>query len=393
MASYKDIAPFIDTGRNRGSRIFGYTGLGIGTLLLLSCLQFYLDINQLIREKSLRKDGFDFISVTREITNENMGKDNRLTLANLQEIKSAPGVEDAAPLISNQFRAKVSAGNVIPFSTDIFLEAINNNFLDTLPPGFIWQEGQNDIPIILSSEFLEMYNIFAPTQGLPQISGESAASLNVQLECFSLTGVEGFRAHIVGLSDRINSVLVPENFLIWANKKFGQSENAPFSRIYIKTRDANNPTLLQFLDKKDYHVNKERTRFGRIKQVLQGIIAGLGLFAILVIALAILLFAFYLQLLISRSRDNLRLMVTLGYEPGWLGKQVSKRWVPAYGIIVLIALSGAQILHSIFRTSVHSGMDRMSFPISIYTFALGLIIFFVCAVINSYLLRKELRRL
>jgi len=393
MANYKDIAPFINTRGNGLSRFFGYTGLCIGTLLLLSCLQFYIDINQLLKEKNPRQNGFDFISVTREITNQNMGRDNRFTAANLEEIRSAPGVDDAAALISNQFRAKVSAGNVIPFSTDIFLEAINNSFLDTLPPNFSWQPGQTNVPIILSADFLEMYNIFAPTQGLPQISGESAASLHVQLECFGISGMQGFRSQIVALSNRINSVLVPESFLVWANKQFGQSENAPFSRIYIKTRDANAPSLLKYLDEKNYHVNKEQTRFGRIKQVLQGIIAGLSGFAVLVIALAILLFAFYLKLLISRSRDNLQLLVIIGYEPGRLGSQVSRRWVPAYAIIVLIALAGAQFLHSLFRNAIAGGNEKLDPFISIYSFTLAFIIFLICVVINAFLLRKELRKL
>lgn len=393
MATFRDIANFIDTKSNRGSRLFGYLGLTIGSLLLFSCLQFYLDINQLLKEKNPRKDGFDYISVTKEITNQNMGRDNRFSSKDLEAIKSAPGVNDAAALISNQFRTKVSAGNVIPFSTDIFIEAINNNFLDTLPADFTWHQGQADVPLILSADFLEMYNIFAPAQDLPQISGESAGSLMVQLECFGPTGMQVFRAHIVGLSDRINSVLVPENFLVWANKAFGNSENAPFSRIYVKTSDANSPELLKYIDDNNLHVNKDRTKFGRIKQVLQGIIAGLGGFAVLVITLAILLFSFYLQLLISRSKDNLQLLITLGYAPRWLGKQVSQRWIPGYAIIVILALAGTLLLHIIFRNTLADGKEKIDFFISVYTIALGVIVFGICVIMNNWLLRKELRNL
>jgi hypothetical protein len=48
-------------------------GLGIGVLLLLCSIQMFLNINTLLKEKSTRKDGADFISVTKTITNENMG--------------------------------------------------------------------------------------------------------------------------------------------------------------------------------------------------------------------------------------------------------------------------------------------------------------------------------
>ena len=50
------------------------------------------------------------------------------------------------------------------------MEAIDNSFIDTVPPTFTWTEGQQDVPVIVSADFLELYNIFAPGYGLPQIS-------------------------------------------------------------------------------------------------------------------------------------------------------------------------------------------------------------------------------
>ncbi|MEO8771675.1 MAG: hypothetical protein ABI402_16385, partial [Ferruginibacter sp.] len=77
--SFKDIAPFLNTGQNKISKFFSYIGLGIGVFLLLTSIQVYIDINQLLKDKNPRKDGFDFISVTKTITNENMGRDNRFS--------------------------------------------------------------------------------------------------------------------------------------------------------------------------------------------------------------------------------------------------------------------------------------------------------------------------
>ena len=120
--SFKTIAPFLNIGQNNTSRFFSYAGLGIGVLLLLCSVQMYININQLLKDKNPRKNGFDFISVTKTITNQNMGSDNRFTDTDIKELQSQNFIKDAAPLISNQFRAKASAGDIIPFSTDLFLE-------------------------------------------------------------------------------------------------------------------------------------------------------------------------------------------------------------------------------------------------------------------------------
>ncbi len=90
-----------------------------------------------------------------------------------------------------------------------------------------------------------MYNVFAPAQDLPQLSESSIGAVNIIVECYGPAGVQNFTGHIVAVSDRINSVLVPESFLQWANKKFGNAENVPASRVFLKTADANGPDVAE----------------------------------------------------------------------------------------------------------------------------------------------------
>src|SRR5438270_9865674 len=115
------ILPLLNTNKNKLSKWLSYFGLGIGVLLLLSSMQMFININNVLKENNPRKNGFDYISITKVITNENMGKNNTFKENELSEIKAQPTVDDAAPLISNQYRVKASAGNIIPFSTDLFL--------------------------------------------------------------------------------------------------------------------------------------------------------------------------------------------------------------------------------------------------------------------------------
>ena len=163
--------------------------------------------------------------------------------------------------------------------TDLFLESLENEFIDTVPPGFSWQEGQTEIPIIVGSDFLELYNVFAPGQGLPQVSRETAMSLTISVVCFGKSQVQNFNGHIVAFSDRINSFLVPKAFLDWGNKTMGEVKQPGVSRVFLKTKDAANTALLDYLDSKQYNVNKEKTKFGREKRIIQGVFSGLGILA------------------------------------------------------------------------------------------------------------------
>lgn len=322
-----------------------------------------------------------------------MGKDNSFSNADIRHLEQAPGIAGVAPLISNKFRVRATAGDIIPFSTDLFLESIDNNYIDTLPPDFNWQPGQLTVPIIFSSDFLEMYNVFAPAQGLPQLSAKTISSVNIILECSGPFGTQNFRGNIVGLSDRINSLLVPKSFLNWSNDYFMKDTAVHASRVYIKTKDANDPKLISYLEQQGYHLNKDKVKFSRIKGFLQNIVSVIGAFGVLVIILALMLFSFYLQLIIAKSKDNLQLLLTLGYSPKWLAKSVAKTWLPVYLFIIIISIIFTEIVHWLFIQLPFAQAGKLSYILDWKVWVTAIFLLALTIFINGRLVKKELENI
>ncbi len=394
MLSFNHIRPLLYTGTNKSSRWFSYIGLGIGVLLLLASIQMYINIQQLLKETNTRKAGYDYISVTKTVTNETMGNaaKNLFTAEEIRELNAQPFIDSAAPLISNQFRVQLSAGNIIPFKTDLFLETVENEFIDTVPPEFSWEIGQQSIPLIISSDFLEIYNVFAPAQGLPQISQETATGVPVVITVYGNGMEQAFNSRIVAFSDRINSVLVPKKFLDWANQTFGEQSDNP-GRIYLKLKDANNPDLLTFLDTKNYKINKDKTKFGRVRQVLEGVFTGLGIFGLLVVILALMLFSFYLQLMIARSKDNLQLLLILGYAPSWLSQKVSRQFVPVYVLVVVAAMAATQLMQYAFHKFAMFDRPELQTVCHWSVWAVGIALMLLAIMTNHRMVKKLVYKL
>lgn len=391
MLSFKPIKPLLGTGTNAASRWFSYAGLGAGVLLLLVSIQMFINLDQLLHKVNTRKNGFDFISITKKINDENQAVKNVFTSEEINELKSKPFVDGVAPLIANEFRVHVEASGI--FGTDLFLETLENEFIDTLPSNFQWQQGQMDVPLIVSSDFLEAYNVFAPGNGLPQMSAETVERLPITIQCTGKGKQFNFTGHIVAFSDRINSVLVPKSFLDWANENLGETSEHGATRLYIKTKDANNPDFLSYLDQKNYLVNKDKTRLGRTKQTLQAVFSGLGIFGLLVVVMALMLFSFYLQLLIARSKESLQLLLLIGYSPGWLSKKVARQFVPVSVFIVLIALVLTQLLQWAFHHTVMYDRPELNSVVHWAVIATAIILTVLSIVINYRLVRKLLYKL
>ena len=394
--SFLPIKPLLQTGASKSSRWFSYIGLGIGVLLLLCSIQMFVNIQQLLKEGSIKKEGFDFISISKNITNETMGQPekNLFSAAEIEDLKKQSFITDISPLISNEFRVKFSAGEVLPFSTDMFIESVDNSFIDTIPPSFTWQQGQQVVPVILSSDFFEIYNVFAPGQGLPQMSKETAMGIPVQIICYDqLNNEVKYIGKIAAFSDRIKSVLVPKNFLTWANQNYGNKESVSSGRIYLKLKDVNNTHFIQYLKLHDYKIKKDLTMLGENKLLLQGIFSSLGIFGLLVVILALLLFSFYLQLVIARSRESLELLLILGYSPKWLGRKVSKQFIPVYIIIVLSALIVTQIIQYFFHKNIMYNRPEINTIVDGLVILIAILLVLLSVITNHRLVKKLLNKL
>ena len=133
---------------------------------------------------------------------------------------------------------------------------------------------------------------------------------------------------VVGFSDRILSVLVPDEFLTWANNEYGSGDRKEYARAIAQVADPGDPKLQQFLKKHDYETSQDSlkgTAAGAL-QALLGIMAFLGL-SFFVLATIIFLMAF--ELTIARARQEIDLLIQLGHTLPSLTYAVAGTFVPA----------------------------------------------------------------
>jgi len=113
----------------------------------------------------------------------------------------------------------------------------------------------------------------------------------------------------------------------------------------------------------------------------------------LVILLALVLFSFYLQLMIARSKENLQLLITLGYSPTWLSKTVATRWIPVYTLIILSALILTALFQWGFQQFAMNGRDDLPVWIHWSVLAVAIILLGLSIAVNYRLVNKLLHKL
>ena len=263
----------------------------------------------------------------------------------IEEISSLEGVEDAAIFRSANFKVNASfALGGSRWDTVMFVESVPDRFLDLdLDSWTASLDSETTVPVVLPKACLNVLNyaVSASRGDIPQIGEGLVKTVPITLR-FRGQGMEGFySARVVGFTDRINTILVPEDFLIAAVKKYGNPKSpAPVSRMILKPSGKDDNGLLEYLAEGGYVFDGSGQDSFKVVTLAKGI----ALFAI-VQGLLISLLAFFLlvvsiHLLIEKNREKNASLIMLGYTR----REVSKPYIMASMVLDAVSLIVATIL-------------------------------------------------
>jgi hypothetical protein len=378
----------IKSGSGRIRFVMAIAGLSIALALILSAVQLQANYNELLYSKNNQDSIANFLVINKKVTGTSAGS-TTLSSEEIADLKKQPFVEEIGVLTANRFKVSASGGQHIPFYTELFFESVPDEFLDVQSKEWKWDDNSQFIPMIVPNTFLDMYNFgFATSQSLPQLSQELVMSLPIQINITGMQGMVHYYARVVGFSDRITSVLVPQAFMDWANVKFGTGQQAQPSRVVIRTNDPGNPELVSYLKEHGLSTDADKTRFSKYRQVVTMVVNVSGVIGVVMFLFALLIFTLFIQLTIASSKEDIALLVTLGAAPKQLYQFLMKQFFPVNILITAIVLVIIAILQ-FFAKQYLSGQHIHIPPYpSLFTFIAAVIILVVLWVVNSVTIKK-----
>lgn len=365
--------------------LFLYLGLFLSFVLMLSCIQLYFNANDLLGKKN--SDSNYWLTLSKTITPDNIGRKELLGFnkENIQEIEKWNGVKKVYPILSNDFKVSADGGSFIPFYTDMYLEAIDNDAIDVQDLSeFKVQE--NTIPIIISREYLNLYNYgFALNQGLPQITEEFAKKIEVNINLTLKEKNLKYKGRLVGLSDRIHSVLVPKSFLDSLNntQRKTADQAAVFSRILVKVNDASDQDLISKMNEKGYESNQESLRSAKIKGKLFLVLKAIACIGLFIFLLCIFMIINSIKIQFLEQKDEVSIKYSLGYSPKKMVNQISRKFSISIAITIVICLLLLSVLQYYFaQAAIANNMLSSTIAVELWS-AIVIIPLVVYFIVNS----------
>lgn len=371
-----------------------------GMIIVLLGIQFYRDVLPVFTQG----DSFikkDFVIVSKKVSTLGtlVGKSSTFSTGDVAEIEEQPFTKSVGRFLPSQF--KVSAGmgmQGIRMSTDMFFESVPDEFVDVKLDKWTFDPSSDVVPIIIPRNYLNLYNFgFAQSRNLPQLSEGVMGMVNLDIRIMGNGQVKQLKGNIVGFSNRLNTILVPETFMNWANAAYGTGQKAEPSRLIVEVNNPTDERIAKFFQQKGYETEGNSLDAGKASwflKVVIGIVLSVGLL-ISVLSFYILILSIYL--LLQKNSTKLENLLLIGYSPTRVARPyqlltiILNLVVLALGVVAVIAVRSLY-LDTVMNLYPDAGsgsvLPSVVTGIIIFIGVSALNIVIICRKINAIWLRK-----
>ena len=324
----------------------------IGLTIVILAVQFHQDVRPIFNdEESFIKK--DYLIITRAVSTAGtlLGGSNEFTPDAIADIEAQPWCRKVGKFSSNDYSlfATLSVGGIggRSMGTMLFFESIPTEFIDVADSDWKFDPAKPEVPVIMSRDYLSLYNFgFAASQGLPQISEGIVSKVPLQFTMRGNGYNETLKGRIVGFSNRLNTIVVPQDFMKWSNERYGSGIDRNPSRLIVEVNSPGDVKMQRYLDDHGYQVAGDKMQQGKAQYFLNLVVTIVIIIGIIISLLSFFVLMLSIYLLLQKNTKKLQDLLLLGYSPS----QVAKTYINMVAAINVTVLILAIIIMLVARS-------------------------------------------
>lgn len=369
----------------------------IGLIIVLLAIQFYLDISPVFTEKD-KLFKRDYVTVSKQVglITGLTAKSNAFSQEEIENLKHQPFVKDVGAFIPSQYSVFAGFNNQnmgVGFNTEMFFESVPDNFIDVQSEDWRFSPLDTSIPIILPKNYLDLYNFgFAESKSMPKLTEGLIGMINLDITIFTKhKEPKEMKGRIVGFSNRINTILVPETFMKWANEHYGIGQEVQPARLIVEIGNVADPNLANYFKAKGYEISGDNTTASKMAfflKIIVGIVVSVGI-VICLLSFFVLILSIYL--LLEKNMAKLRTLRLIGYKKSFVVRPYELLTLILNGIILVISLVVVLILRTKYLEAVNKVLSIGEVISPVYVICIGLLIFILLSVLNIFIIRRKIK--
>ena len=367
-----------------------------GMVIVLLGIQFYKDVLPVFTQgDSFMKKDYVIVSKQVSTLGSLVGKGGTFSRADIADMESQPFAKRTGAFTPAQFQVSAGMGMAgMQLSTAMFFESVPDEFVDVRLEGWTYREGQTEIPIIIPRNYLNLYNFgFAQSRNLPQLSEGVMGMMTLDVRLSGRGRMERMKGRIVGFSNRLNTILVPQAFMEWANATLGDGGQTAPSRLIVEVYNPADDRIAKYFKQKGYETEGDKLDAGKTTWFLKmvvGIVLTVGLI-ISVLSFYLLMLSIYL--LLQKNTTKLENLLLIGYSPAKVAAPYQGLTATLNAFVFILALVAVVLVRNAY-------LDRLTqlFPSleagSVWPACVaGAVLFVIVSLLNIFAIRKKIDKI
>lgn len=365
-----------------------------GMVIVLLSVQFYKDVLPVFTQgDSFMKKDYVIVSKKVSTLGSFVGKSKTFSPQDIDEIKQQPFTKRVGAFTPSQF--KVSAGmgmenTGLQMSTAMFFESVPDEYVDVSLDKWEFDENEPVIPIIIPRNYLNLYNFgFAQSRSLPQLSEGVMSMVNLDIRIGGGGRTENFKGRIAGFSNRLNTILVPETFMDWANREFAPGQKSEPSRLIVEVNNPTDDRIARFFKDKGYDTEDDKLDAGKTTwflKVIVGIVLSVGLL-ISVLSFYILMLSIYL--LLQKNTTKLENLLLIGYSPAKVALPYQALTLMLNAVVLLLSLGVVAYIRGSYLEVIEKMFPQLEESSLLPALVIGLLLFVGVSLFNVAAVRRK----
>ena len=367
-----------------------------GMVIVLLSIQFYQDVAPVFTEgDSFMKKDYIIVSKKVSTLGSFVGKSSTFSTTEIEEIEEQPFTRGVGEFTPSQFKVSAGVGMEqlgLNLSTAMFFESVPDKYVDTNLKGWHFEPGQDEIPIIIPRNYLNLYNFgFAQSRSLPQISEGVINMINLEVRITGGGKRDTYKGKIAGFSNRLNTILVPENFMAWANTHYGEGgiRKEP-SRLIVEVNNPTDDRIAQFFRERGYDTEDDKLDAGKTTwflKVIVGIVLSVGLL-ISVLSFYILMLSIYL--LLQKNTTKLENLLLIGYGPNRVAFPYQTLTIVLNAVVLVLSVGIVLYVRTLYLDLVEQMFPSLDAGSWWLMLAVGILLFLAVSCFNVLAIRNKI---
>ena len=199
-----------------------------------------------------------------------------------------------------------------------------------------------------------------------------------------------YKGKIAGFSNRLNTILVPQSFMAWANTHYADARtHKEPSRLIVEVNNPTDNRIAQFFREHGYETEDDKLDAGKTTwflKVVVGIVLSVGL---LISALSFYILMLSIYLLLQKNTTKLEILLLIGYGPNRVALPYQVLTIGLNAVVLVLSVGIVLYVRTLYLDVVEKMFPALDAGGCWLMLVIGILLFVAVSFFNVVAVRKK----